>query len=102
MAGYFDKKINMSPSEEIDKRHQLLRNKIQRKIVSGFENVEEQLIDAKEKLEKKTNDFNNFDIDSIVQLEITIASLELIKQKIKDKYIFMFDSDLPERGFSDK
>ena len=97
MSGYFDERSNISPTEEAAKRNALLRNKLERKFFAGYDLIEGQIIDAQEKLNRAINNFENFNIDAVINYKSEIAALEGFKVKVADEYKFMFGVEFPTR-----
>ena len=95
MAGFFDEKQSQT-AEEIEKeRIRILRDKIERKLCSGYDDAHGKLLDAKEKRMKLISDFDNFDVSKIINCNVEILNFEKAKEKIKELCVFMLGVQLP-------
>lgn len=94
MPGNFDKKFGVIQEGISEEKKSVKKDLLKNTFHSAFTNLKNDIITTKDQIQEAKDNFENFDIDSIIKLELELDHLEKVKEKLIDLYKFEFDEDL--------
>lgn len=71
-----------------------IKKGMQRKLQSAYDDAENKKIDEENKIEQERLKFKDYDINVVVQSQRTVEMLNLMQEKIKKEYLFLFGEEM--------
>jgi uncharacterized protein YbcC (UPF0753/DUF2309 family) len=72
----------------------LVRNKIKRKLQTAFDDAESKINEALIKLNKSREDFENYNINTILEQKAIITQCKSLQEQIKQEYQELFAKEM--------
>lgn len=90
----FEKLFTMSDTDKKNAKLPLLEKKIKRQLDSAFDDAEGKIIEAQERKENCMKNFEQFDINSILESNQRIQACQSVQDDIRSLYKEYFGSEL--------
>ena len=71
-----------------------IRNKIKRKLQAAYDDAECKIGEASLKIQKTREDFENYNINLILEQKAIITSLRKLQTEIKEEYLELFAKEM--------
>lgn len=71
-----------------------IRNKIKRKLHSAYDDAEAKIGEASSKIQKCREDFENYNVNTILEQKAIITQLRKLQEEIKEEYSELFAKEM--------
>jgi hypothetical protein len=71
-----------------------IKKGMQRKLQSAYDDAENKKIDEESKIEQERLKFKEYDVMVVLQSQRTIEMLNLMQEKIRKEYLFLFGEEM--------
>jgi hypothetical protein len=93
-TGLFDKLYAASKETLDELKKPQIKKSLQRKLCSAFDDAENKIIDADKALEAARGDFQNYDINRVIEQQFLVEKLRRQQTIIKAEYKVLFDVEM--------
>lgn len=92
----FDELYVQTDAEAKQKKKPLVRKQIKRKLSSAFDDAENNKINAETKIAELISNFENFDVNSILEQELIIKKSIELQALTATQYVKLFGKEMPK------
>jgi len=94
VAGLFDELYGATKEAIQNSKKPIIKRKLQRKFKAAYDSACSQIIDAEAELDKVRRNFDDIDINNILELKDTKIAAEETKKAIAEEYQIMFNEEM--------
>lgn len=92
--GLFDKLYAAAKEVYDEARKPLVKNKIKRKLSSAYDDACAKISEAEMKIQKSREDFDNYNINTIIEQRMLISQAEQLKELVREEYLELFAKEM--------
>lgn len=94
-TGIFDKLYAAAKTVYDEAKKPLIRKQIKRKLSSAYDDAGKKIIEANVSISKSRENFEDYNINSVLDQKAVIAKCELLQEHIKAEYLELFGKEMP-------